>query len=249
MLKITGDGRKMSATMKLFDPELPDEPDSKLSRLVDDTAKFWHEHKEEKTHLIFCDLGTPKTTGQFSIYRYVKEQCIEKGIPAERIAFAQDANSDAQKLALQKDFNAGKIAVLIAGASLETGFNGQRRLGRVSHFTVPWRPDQIEQRDGRGLRQGNRNKEIEIFRYTTQGRNGQIGIDGYLWKTLKTKKMFAESGHEAGATTQRKMSDISSDALSYSELEGIATGNPFHYGKGHNRQRYRSAFLAKTSAY
>ena len=225
MLKITGDGRKMSATMKLFDPELPDEPDSKLSRLVDDTAKFWHEYKEEKTHLIFCDLGTPKTTGKFSIYQYVKEQCIEKGVPAEKIAFAQDANSDAQKLALQKDFNAGKIAVLIAGASLETGFNGQRRLGRVSHFTVPWRPDQIEQRDGRGLRQGNRNKEIEIFRYTTQGRNGQIGIDGYLWKTLKTKKMFADQAMK-GSTTQRKMSDISSDALSYSELEGIATGNP-----------------------
>ena len=225
MLKITGDGRKMSATMKLIDPELPDEPDSKLSRLVDDTAKFWHEHGEEKTHLIFCDLGTPKTTGQFSIYRYVKEQCVERGVPAEKIAFAQDANSDAQKLALQKDFNAGKIAVLIAGASLETGFNGQRRLGRVSHFTVPWRPDQIEQRDGRGLRQGNRNKEIEIFRYTTQGRNGQVGIDGYLWKTLKTKKMFADQAM-TGSTTQRKMSDISTDALSYSELEGIATGNP-----------------------
>ena len=224
-LKIATDGRKMSATPKLIDPDIPVDPDSKLSRLVDDTVAYWQEHKGEKTHLIFSDLGTPKTAGRFSIYKYIKQQCIERGVPAEKIAFAQDANSDAQKLALQKDFNSGKVAILIAGASLETGFNGQRRLGRISHFTVPWRPDQIEQRDGRGLRQGNRNKEVEIFRYTTQGRNGQIGFDGYLWQTLGTKQKFVDQAMK-GSTALRRMDDISNNVLSYSELEGISTGNP-----------------------
>ena len=224
-LKIANDGRKMSAAMQLIDPSIPLNPDSKLNRLVDDIAAYWDQHGEEKTHLIFCDLGTPGTSGLFPVYEYIKEQSIEAGIPAEKIAFAQDANSDAQKLALQKDFNSGKVAVLIAGASLETGFNGQRRLGRISHFTVPWRPDQIEQRDGRGLRQGNRNKSVEILRYTTQGRNGQIGFDGYLWQTLGRKQKFVDQFMK-GSTALRRMEDISVDVMSYSELEGISTGNP-----------------------
>ena len=224
-LKIAGDGRKMSAAMQLIDPSIPLDPDSKLNRLVDDIATYWDQHGEEKTHLIFCDLGTPGTSGLFPIYEYVKERLTEKEVPAEKIAFAQTAKSDAQKLALQKDFNSGKIAVLIAGASLETGFNGQRRLGRISHFTVPWRPDQIEQRDGRGLRQGNRNESVEILRYTTQGRNGQIGFDGYLWQTLGRKQKFVDQFMK-GSTALRRMEDISVDVMSYSELEGISTGNP-----------------------
>ena len=224
-LKIAGDGRKMSAAMQLIDPSIPLNPDSKLNRLVDDIAAYWDQHGEEKTHLIFCELGTPKTSGLFPVYEYIKKQSIEAGVPAEKIAFAQDANSDAQKLALQKDFNSGKVAVLISGASLETGFNGQRRLGRISHFTVPWRPDQIEQRDGRGRRQGNQNQTVEILRYTTQGRNGQIGFDGYLWQTLGRKQKFVDQFMK-GSTALRKMDDISVDVMSYSELEGISTGNP-----------------------
>ena len=224
-LVIAGDGRKMSATMQLIDPTIPDDTDSKLNRLIDDTVAYWQQHGEGKTHLIFCDLGTPKTTGLFSIYQDIKEKAIKKGVPAETIAFAQDANTDAQKLDLQKRFNSGKIAILIAGASLETGFNGQRRLGRISHFTVPWRPDQIEQRDGRGLRQGNRNKIVEILRYTTQGRNGQIGFDGYLWQTLGRKKKFVDPVYEGLYNVTQDGRHLV-EVMSYSELEGISTGNP-----------------------
>ena len=225
MLKLTGNGRSASADMRLLFPDAFDDPDSKINRFVSDAYRFWQESKGEKTHLVFCDLGTPKKAGEFSLYQDIKEKLIDKGVPEKAIAFAQDYKTDANKLKLQQDFNKGKISILISGAQLETGFNGQRRLARISHLTVPWRPDQIEQRDGRMVRQGNQNAVVESIRYVTQGRNDQPGIDGYFWQTLENKAGFISQVMK-GSTDVRRMSDISTEALSYSEIKAIATGNP-----------------------
>ena len=225
MLKLTGNGRSASADMRLLFPDEPDDPDSKINRFVGDAFDFWEEHGQKKTHLVFCDLGTPKKAGEFSLYQDIKDKLMAKGLPAKAIAFAQDYKTDAKKLQLQQNFNKGKIAILISGAQLETGFNGQRKLARISHLTVPWRPDQIEQRDGRMIRQGNENSVVESRRYVTQGRNGQPGIDGYFWQTLETKAGFISQVMK-GSTDVRRMADVSSEALNYSEIKAIATGNP-----------------------
>ena len=225
MLKLTGNGRSASADMRLLFPDEPDDPDSKINRFVSDAFDFWEEHGQKKTHLAFCDLGTPKKAGEFSLYQDIKEKLMARGVPERVIAFAQDYKTDAKKLQLQQNFNKGKIAILISGAQLETGFNGQRKLARISHLTVPWRPDQIEQRDGRMIRQGNENSVVESRRYVTQGRNGQPGIDGYFWQTLETKAGFISQVMK-GSTDVRRMADVSSEALNYSEIKAIATGNP-----------------------
>ena len=225
MLKLTGNGRSASADMRLLFPNAEDHPDSKINRFVKDAFDFWQENGSNKTHLVFCDLGTPKKVGEFSLYQDIKDKLVAKGVPDSAIAFAQDYKTDAKKLQLQQNFNKGKVAILISGAQLETGFNGQRKLARISHLTVPWRPDQIEQRDGRMIRQGNENSVVESRRYVTQGRNGQPGIDGYFWQTLETKAGFISQVMK-GSTDVRRMSDVSTEALNYSEIKAIATGNP-----------------------
>lgn len=227
MLLITTDGRKASLDMRLVNPSIPHER-NKVDQLVEDAYQFWADTKAQKTtHLIFCDLGTPKegTDSSFTVYGYIKEGLIVRGIPANEIAFAQDFKTDAQKLEMQQQFNAGKIRILISGPQLETGFNGQKRLGLESHLTVPWRPDQVEQRDGRILRQGNENPEVEIRRYVTQGKGGRPSFDSYMWQTLETKKKFI-SQVMAGNSEMRSMEDISEAALTYAEVKAIATGNP-----------------------
>ncbi|MBE9062884.1 DEAD/DEAH box helicase family protein [cf. Phormidesmis sp. LEGE 11477] len=225
MLKLTGDGKATSLDPRLRMPGAADDPNSKINYFVRDAYKFWEENRNEKTHLAFCDLGTPKKAGEFSLYQEIKDKLVTKGIPEKEIAFAQSYKTDAQKLQMQKKFNEGKISLLISGSQLETGFNGQARLARISHLTVPWRPDQIEQRDGRMLRQGNRNEVVESRRYITQGRNGQPGMDGYFWQTLEKKAGFI-SQLMKGDTSVRHMSDISEEALDFATAKAIATGNP-----------------------
>ncbi|HEY9644987.1 MAG TPA: SNF2-related protein [Chroococcidiopsis sp.] len=237
MLLITTDGRKASLDMRLINPYIPHEY-NKVDQLVEDAYEFWERTQGDRTtHLIFCDMGTPKEDvdfentnpvdiqPHFTVYRYIKEGLIERGIPAAEIAFAQDFKTDAQKLEMQQKFNAGIIRVMISGAQLETGFNGQRKLGLESHLTVPWRPDQVEQRDGRILRQGNENSEVEIRRYVTQGRDGRPSFDSYMWQTLETKKKFI-SQVMAGNSEIRTIEDVSEAALTYAEVKAIATGNP-----------------------
>lgn len=237
MLLITTDGRKASLDMRLVNPYIPHER-NKIDQLVEDTYQFWDETKAQKTtHLIFCDLGTPKADAaskdkkeidvqkHFTVYGYIKEGLIERGIPASEVAFAQDFKTDAKKLEMQQKFNAGKIRVLISGPQLETGFNGQKKLGLESHLTVPWRPDQVEQRDGRIMRQGNENPEVQIRRYVTQGRGGRPSFDSYMWQTLETKKKFV-SQVMAGNSEVRSMEDVAGAALTYAEVKAIATGNP-----------------------
>ena len=237
MLLITTDGRKASLDMRLVNPYILHER-NKVDQLIEDTYQFWDETKDRKTtHLIFCDMGTPKADAgsktkkeidvqkHFTVYGYIKEGLIERGIPPNEIAFAQDFKSDAKKLEMQQKFNAGKIRVMISGSQLETGFNGQKKLGLESHLTVPWRPDQVEQRDGRILRQGNENSEVQVRRYVTQGRGGRPSFDSYMWQTLETKKKFI-SQVMAGNSEVRTMEDVAGAALTYAEVKAIATGNP-----------------------
>lgn len=238
MLLITTDGRKAALDMRLISPSLPDAPCTKVNQLVADAAEYWEKTRDTKrTHLIFCDLGTPKegtdskktreinVDEQFSVYKHIRRELVARGIPAEAIAFAQDYKTDAKKLQLQQEFNSGKIHAIISGSQLETGFNGQKRLGRVSHLTVPWRPDQVEQRDGRILRQGNTNPEVEVFRYVTQGRDNRPSFDSYSWQTLETKKKFI-SQIMTGESDVRSIEDVGEAALTYAEVKAIATGNP-----------------------
>lgn len=225
MLKITGDGRKASLDMRLISEAYPDDPGSKVNQFVRDAFDYWTENRQAKTHLAFCDFGTPKAKGEFSIYQDIKDKLVERGMPAEQIAFAQSYKSDQKKLELQSKFNKGEITLIISGSQLETGFNGQKRLGLLSHLTVPWRPDQLTQRRGRAERQGNRNEVVEVVRYTTQGRNGQYGFDGYMWQTVETKAKYINQAI-TGSTTQRAMEDSSAEELNYSEIKAISTGNP-----------------------
>jgi len=237
MLLITTDGRKASLDMRLVNSSIPHDH-NKVDQLIEDAHEFWGQTNGDRTtHLIFCDLGTPKEDAnskntkeidvqkRFTVYRYIKDGLIERGVPANEIAFAQDFKTDVQKLEMQQKFNAGKIRILISGPQLETGFNGQKKLGLESHLTVPWRPDQVEQRDGRILRQGNENPEVEIRRYVTQGRDGRPSFDSYMWQTLETKKKFI-SQVMAGNSEVRTMADVAGAALTYAEVKAIATGNP-----------------------
>ena len=225
MLKLTGDGKSASLDMRLRIPDAADDPNSKINHFVRDSYEFWKENRNEKTHLAFCDLSTPKKAGEFSLYQEIKDKLVAKGVPEKEIAFAQSYKTDAQKLQLQKNFNSGKISLLISGAQLETGFNGQERLARISHLTVPWRPDQIRQRDGRMIRQRNQNEVVESRRYITQGRNGQPGMDGYFWQALERKTGFISQVMK-GDTSIRRMSDVSEEALDFATAKAIATGNP-----------------------
>ncbi|MBW4651698.1 MAG: DEAD/DEAH box helicase family protein [Kaiparowitsia implicata GSE-PSE-MK54-09C] len=233
MLLITTEGRKSTLDMRLINPHLPHER-NKVDAFVEDSFAAWQESREQKsTHLAFCYLGTPKTTKSrfedavkhFSVYEYIKTRLVEMGMPADQIVFAQDAKSDAQKLKLQQKFNSGDIHLLISGQQLETGFNGQQRLKYLSTLTPPWRPDQIEQAEGRALRQGNQNESVVIRRYVTQGRNNRPSFDGYNWQTLESKKKSIDQ-IMAGNSEVRSVDDLSDAALTFAEVKAIATGNP-----------------------
>ncbi|MGG6297781.1 DEAD/DEAH box helicase family protein [Leptolyngbya sp. AN02str] len=233
MLLITTEGRKSTLDMRLINPHLPHER-NKVDAFIEDAFAAWQESRGEKlTHLAFCYLGTPKTTKSrfedavkhFSVYEYIKARLVEMGMPADQIAFAQDAKSDAQKLKLQQKFNNGDVYLIISGQQLETGFNGQKRLKYLSTLTPPWRPDQIEQAEGRALRQGNQNESVVICRYVTQGRNSRPSFDGYNWQTLETKKKSIDQVM-AGNSELRSVEDCSEAALTFAEVKAIATGNP-----------------------
>ena len=238
MLLITTEGSKASLDMRLIHPAFPDDPNSKVNQFVRDAIEFYEATKgTQRTHLVFCDLGTPKegagsqrtsevnVVERFSVYQDIKNKLIEGGMPAEKIAFVQDYKTDAKKLELQQKFSEGKIHLLISGAQLEVGFNGQKKLALESHLTPPWRPDQIEQRDFRILRQGNENAEVSIRRYVTQGRNNRPSFDAYKFQTLETKKK-AIAQIMSGKSEVRSIEDVSDSAMTYAEVKAIATGNP-----------------------
>ncbi len=221
MLKITSEGRKAALDLRLMKPSAPDDPQGKVNQAVENIFRIWQESKPERSaQLVFCDLSTPKDRG-FSVYRDAADKLERLGVPSGDIAFIQDYDSDASKLNLFRDVRAGKVRVLFGSTQkMGSGTNVQERLIALHHFDAPWRPADVEQREGRILRQGNKNEVISIYRYVTEG-----SFDAYMWQTLETKaKSIAQV--MSGDMTIRRLEDLDSAALTYAEVKAIASGNP-----------------------
>ena len=227
MLKITGDGRKAALDMRLIDSFADPHGDTKLSSAVSRIHSIWDETRGARsTQLVFCDLSTP-SDDKFNVYHEVRDRLIERGIPAGEIAFIHDADTDAAKKLLFDSVNAGRVRVLIGSTEkMGAGTNVQRKLIALHHLDAPWRPRDIEQREGRILRQGNSNPEVKIYRYVTEG-----SFDAYMWQTLETKARFIQQVMN-GSTSVREAEDIVGGALTYAEIKAIASGNPGCDGKG-----------------
>ena len=221
MLKITTDGRKAALDMRLIDAAAADEPGTKVNRAADQIYSIWADtHAGKLTQLVFCDFSTPDPV-RFNIYDDLRTKLIARGIPQADFAFIHDADTDAAKKALFDAVNAGRVRIL--GGSTEkmgAGTNVQERLVALHHLDAPWRPRDIEQREGRILRQGNRNSQVQIFRYVTQG-----SFDAYMWQTLETKARFIAQVM-SGQTSVRCAEDLEHGALTYAEIKAIASGNP-----------------------
>jgi N12 class adenine-specific DNA methylase len=223
MLKITGEGRKAALDLRVLDASAKDHPGSKINQAADKIFEIWKNTQEDRcAQLVFCDLSTPsKLRRQFSAYDDLRDKLVARGIPGEQIAFIQDFDSDTQKHALFKQVRSGTVRVLMGSTQkMGAGTNVQERLVALHHLDAPWRPADVEQREGRILRQGNRNKTIHVFRYVTEG-----SFDAYMWQTLETKAKFI---HQVmtGNTHIRHIEDIDSRALTYAEVKAIASGNP-----------------------
>ncbi|MBI3414867.1 MAG: DEAD/DEAH box helicase family protein [Verrucomicrobia bacterium] len=221
MLKITSEGRKAALDLRLMKPSASDDPQGKVNQAVANIFRTWQESKPERSaQLVFCDLSTPKDRG-FSVYRDAAEKLERLGVPSAEIAFIQDYDSDASKLSLFRDVRAGKVRVLFGSTQkMGSGTNVQERLIALHHFDAPWRPADVEQREGRILRQGNKNEVISIYRYVTEG-----SFDAYMWQTLETKAKFIAQVM-SGDMTIRRLEDLDSAALTYAEVKAIASGNP-----------------------
>ena len=223
MLKITTEGRKAALDLRLVLPHVRDNPDSKINRAIEKIHDIWLESAATSgAQLVFCDLSTPQSNHRwFSVYNDVRDKLIARGIPRREIAFAQDAADDAAKAMLFKSVREGRIRVLL-GSTLKMGegTNVQTRLVALHHLDAPWRPADIEQREGRILRQGNQNENVKIFRYVTEG-----SFDAYMWQTLETKCRFITQVITGDATV-RRAEDVDSAALTYAEVKAIASGNP-----------------------
>jgi N12 class adenine-specific DNA methylase len=220
MLKITGDGRKAALDMRLVDP-FAKPGDTKVSRAIENIHRAWAAGKERRlTQLVFCDLSTPNPD-RFNVYDEVRGMLIAKGIPAKEIAYIHDAETDLQKKTLFDAVNAGRVRILLGSTEkMGAGTNVQKRLIALHHLDAPWRPRDIEQREGRILRQGNDNPEIQIHRYVTEG-----SFDAYMWQILETKARFISQVMN-GSVTIRQAEDLEGGALTYAEIKAIASGNP-----------------------
>lgn len=221
MLKITNDGRKLALDQRLIDPLLPDEENSKVNACVSRVFDIWQRTGENKsTQLVFCDLSTP-SPDKFNVYDDMKAKLIEMGIPKDEIAFIHDANTEERKAELFRKVNAGSVRILLGStAKMGAGTNVQKRLIAEHHLDVPWRPSDIEQREGRILRQGNNNPKVDIFRYVTEST-----FDSYMWQTIENKQRFI-SQIMTSKSPVRSCEDIDEAALSYAEVKALAAGNP-----------------------
>jgi len=221
MLKITGEGRKAALDLRLVLPDAEPAPTSKVDRAIERIAKIWADTKSSRsTQLVFSDLSTPDPE-KFNVYQDVRSKLIATGIPEKEIAFIHDAQTDAGKKALFESVNSGRVRILMGSTEkMGAGTNVQRRLIALHHLDAPWRPRDIEQREGRILRQGNENREVQIYRYVTEG-----SFDAYMWQTLETKARFIHQVMR-GETSVRSAEDLESGALTYAEIKAIASGNP-----------------------
>jgi len=223
MLTITNDGRKLALDQRLNNPMLPDNPNSKTNACVKNVFSIWqHSEKDRAAQLVFCDLSTPKGDGAYNVYEDLRDKLIEKGIPAEEIAFIHDANTEIRKAELFAKVRSGQVRVLVGStAKMGPGMNVQDRLIALHHLDVPWKPSDIEQQEGRIIRQGNMFDKVQIFRYITKGT-----FDAYSWQLLENKQKFI-SQIMTSKSPVRCADDIDEAALSYAEIKALATGNPY----------------------
>jgi N12 class adenine-specific DNA methylase len=221
-LNITTDGRKLATDARMLSPTAPDFPESKVNRLVDNVVDIWRKSAATRgTQMIFADMGVNPTPWGYSSYDDIIRKLTAAGIPAEQIAAIGDADSDAKKQALFEKVRQGSVRVLIGSTQkMGTGTNVQKRLVALHHLDAPWKPAEVEQRDGRILRQGNDNEEVAIYRYVTEG-----SFDAYMWQALETKARFIGQVI-TGDNTARRAEDIGGQELSYAEVKAIASGNP-----------------------
>ena len=223
MLKITNDGRKLALDQRLINDLLPDEPESKVNLCVENAYQVWEESTSDKsTQLIFCDLSTPKADGTFNVYDDVREKLVAKGIPRKEIAFIHEANTETKKAELFAKVRSGQVRILLGSTpKLGAGTNIQDRLIALHHLDCPWKPSDLEQQEGRILRQGNRNQKVKIFRYVTENT-----FDSYMWQILENKQKFI-SQIMTSKSPVRACDDVDDTALTYAEIKALATGNPY----------------------
>ena len=222
MLCVTNDGRKIGLDVRLMNPMLPDDSNSKLNVCVRNVLKIWDEGKDQKlTQLLFCDLSTPKNDGNFNVYEDIRKKLIAAGVPENEIEFIHNADTEAKKAALFSKVRSGDVRVLLGStAKMGAGTNVQSRLVAVHHLDVGWKPSDMTQRNGRIIRQGNMNKEVKVFNYVTEGT-----FDAYLWQTLENKQRFI-SQIMTSKSPVRSCEDVDEQALSYAEIKALCAGNP-----------------------
>ena len=222
MLCVTNDGRKIGLDVRLMNPMLPDDPNSKLNVCVQNVLKIWEDGKDQKlTQLLFCDLSTPKNDGNFNVYEDIRKKLIAAGVPENEIEFIHNADTEAKKAALFSKVRSGDVRVLLGStAKMGAGTNVQSRLVAVHHLDVGWKPSDMTQRNGRIIRQGNMNKEVKVFNYVTEGT-----FDSYLFQTLENKQRFI-SQIMTSKSPVRSCEDVDEQALSYAEIKALCAGNP-----------------------
>ncbi len=223
MLKITNDGRKLALDQRLINDMLPDSETSKSATCVGKAFEIWEQTKEKKSaQIIFCDLSTPKGDGSFNVYEDIKNKLVEKGVPPEEIAFIHEANTEIRKAELFGKVRSGQVRFLLGSTQkMGAGTNVQDRLIALHHLDVPWRPSDIEQQEGRILRQGNLNPKVKIFRYVTEGT-----FDSYSWQLIENKQKFIGQIMTSKSPV-RSCEDVDEAALTYAEVKALATGNPY----------------------
>ena len=222
MLCVTNDGRKIGLDVRLMNPMLPDDPNSKLNVCVQNVLKIWEEGKDQKlTQLLFCDLSTPKNDGNFNVYEDIRKKLIAAGVPENEIEFIHNADTEAKKAALFSKVRSGDVRVLLGStAKMGAGTNVQQRLVAVHHLDVGWKPSDMTQRNGRIIRQGNQNSEVKVFNYVTEGT-----FDSYLFQTLENKQRFI-SQIMTSKSPVRSCDDVDEQALSYAEIKALCAGDP-----------------------
>ena len=222
MLRITNDGRKCALDQRLINDMLPDDPGSKVNCCVKNVFNVWEETKKDRlTQLVFCDLSTPKADGSFNVYDDIRNKLVAMGIPKEEVVFIHEANTEARKAELFAKVRSGQVRVLLGSTpKLGAGTNVQDKLIALHHLDCPWKPSDLEQQEGRILRQGNNNPKVKIFRYVTEGT-----FDSYLWQMLENKQKFI-SQIMTSKSPVRACEDVDEAVLNYAEIKALCTGNP-----------------------
>ena len=222
MLKITSDGRKIGLDQRLMNPLTPDDPDSKMNACVDNVLRIWNETKEDNlTQLIFCDMSTPKGDGSFNVYDDIRTKLLAAGVPESEVEFIHNADTEGKKADLFSKVRSGKVRVLLGStAKMGAGTNVQTLLVAVHHLDVGWRPSDMTQRNGRIIRQDNKNKQVYVYNYVTEGT-----FDAYLWQTLENKQKFI-SQIMTSKSPMRSCDDVDEQALSYAEVKALCAGDP-----------------------